>query len=243
MGLLVQRFGASVRGLRNADSGGPNQDAWASGSGRSGEHVVVCDGLGSRRSSDIGARAACLAVRRAVREWPGTDRGVGATHLVRLVEVLWRLLVAPHSPAECATTCAFVIREPSGALVLAGLGDALVLLRRADGETLRFGGRPAGAFGYETLALGTSHRLDDWWTGVVPSGIGRTVILATDGVSDDLAEDRYPAFAAWVANDIGALPPLARRRRLARELRDWPVPRHSADKTLAVLLESEELHS
>ena len=64
------------------------------------------------------------------------------------------------------------------------------------------------------------------------------MVLATDGVADDLAPERLDEFTDWLANDIGRLsPPTARWRRLCRELRAWPVPHHLDDKTVAVLVE------
>ena len=233
-------YGASVRGPRNLRQGRANQDAWIRAVGAFGHLIGVCDGMGSRPASDAGARAACRALRRAARLWPGgsspADRP-DPTHLVRLVEILWRFELGSNAPAECASTCLFALREPDGRLLLAGLGDGLAIVRTAGGGLTTFGGRSPDTFGDETLALGTPHRIDDWWLGTEPAGRGRTVALTTDGVADDLAPERLEAFMDWLANDVGRLVPAARWRRLCRELRTWPVPRHLDDKTVAVLTE------
>ena len=233
-------YGASVRGPRNLRQGRANQDAWTRAGGAFGHLIGVCDGMGSRPAADVGARAACRALRRAARLWPGgtsPDDQADPTLLVRLVEILWRLELVPRAPAECASTCLFALREPDGRLLLAGLGDGLAIVRKAGGDLTTFGGRSPDAFGDETLALGTPHRIGDWWIVTEPPGRGRTVVLATDGVADDLAPERLDAFTHWLADDIGCLPPAARWRRLCRELRAWPVPRHLDDKTVAVLVE------
>ena len=241
MAEAVDIYGASVRGPRNLQRGTPNQDAWTHAQGPFGHLIGVCDGLGSRLASDTGARAACRALRRSARLWSRggaspTSR-VDPTHLVRLVEILWRLDLSPRGPAECASTCLFALREPGGHLLLAGLGDGLAVLRKAGTGVATFGGRSPDAFGDETLALGTPHRMDDWWIASEPPGWGRTVVLATDGVADDIAPERLSAFTDWLADDIGLLAPAARWRRLCRELRGWPVPSHLDDKTVAVLVE------
>ena len=233
-------FGASVRGPRNVRQGRANQDAWTRATGAFGHLIGVCDGLGSRPASDTGARAACRALRRTARLWPaGTSPADRAapTHFVRLVEILWRIELAPLAPAECASTCLFALRGPDGRLLLAGLGDGLAILREAGGGVVTFGGRSPDTFGDETLALGTPHRVDDWWLATEPPGCGRTVVLASDGVADDLVPETLGEFASWLADDIGSLAPTARWRRLCRELRDWPVPRHLDDKTVVVLVE------
>ena len=233
-------FGASVRGPRNLRRGRTNQDAWTRACGTFGHLLGVCDGLGSRSASDAGARAACRALQRAARLWPGgtspADQADPAL-LVRLVEILWRLELTPRAPAECASTCLFALREADGRLLFAGIGDGLAIVRKAGGGVATFGGRSPDGFGDETLALGTPHRIGDWWIATEPPGCGRTVVLATDGVADDLAPERLDAFTHWLADDIGRLPPAARWRRLCRELRAWPVPRHLDDKTVAVLVE------
>ena len=233
-------YGASVRGPRNLRQGRANQDAWIRAGGAFGHLIGVCDGMGSRLASDAGARAACQALRQAARLWPGAMSPAGSADpslLVRLVEILWRLDLAPRAPSECATTCLFALREPDGRLLFAGLGDGLAIVRKAGGGVATFGGRGRDAFGNDTLALGTPHRIDDWWIATEPPGRGRTVVLATDGVADDLVPERLDAFTDWLAGDVGRLAPAARWRRLCRELRAWPVPHHLDDKTVAVLVE------
>ena len=232
-------YGASVRGPGNMRQGTANQDAWTRAGGAFGHLIGVCDGMGSRPASDAGAQAACRALRQAARLRGGASPTLraGPTLLVRLVEILWRLYLAPRAPAECASTCLFALREPDGRLLLAGLGDGLAIVRRDDGGVATFGGRSPDAFGDETLALGAPHRIDDWWIATEPPGCGRAVVLATDGVADDLDPERLGAFTHWLADDIGGLAPAARWRRLCRDLRAWPVPHHLDDKTVAVLVE------
>lgn len=234
MAQTVHTYGASVRGPRNQREGRANQDAWTRASGAFGHLVAVCDGVGSRRDADIGARAACRALRQAAGHWHG---GVPAVHLVRLVETLWRLGIGQISPADCACTCLFALREPDGRLLLAGLGDGLAMIRQESNALTVYGGRGAEAFGNDTLALGTPHRIDDWWVASEQPQAGRTVVLATDGVADDLEPARRGALVDWLSDEIRQLPPAARWRRLCRELREWPVPHHVDDKTIAVMVE------
>lgn len=233
----VDIYGASVRGPRNRREGRANQDAWVRAAGPFGDLIAVCDGMGSRPNADVGARAACKAAKKSVRLWPGSASSADPRHLVGLVEILWRLELTPRAASDCASTCALALREPDGHILIAGIGDGLALLKHKDGNLSSFGGRGSGAFGDETLALGTLHRIDDWWISVEPPGVGRTVVLATDGVADDIDVNRLAGFVDWLATDIGHLDPRPRWRRLQRELLDWPVPHHLDDKTIAILHE------
>lgn len=239
----IQLFGASVRGPRNKREAKSNQDSCLRVRGAFGHLIVVCDGLGSRPASDLGARTACVAVRQAAGLWPGAGTAADPAHLVRLVEVLWRLRLAPRTPAECATTCMFALRESGGHLVLAGLGDGLAALRKSDRSVTTYGGRRGGDFGNETRALGAPHRVEDWWIATDPPGSGRAVVLTSDGVADDLEPARVGGFIEWLVGEIGQLRASVRTRRLRRELESWPVPHHVDDKTVAVLAEMDEVVS
>ena len=158
---------------------------------------------------------------------------------MRLVETLWRLGIRQRKPADCACTCMFALREPDGRLVLAGLGDGLAMIRHRNNDLAVFGGREVAVFGNDTLALGTPHRIEDWWIASDPPHPNRVVVLATDGVADDLEPARRGALADWLSGEIRQLPAGARWRRLCRELRQWPVPHHVDDKTIAVMVERE----
>jgi len=187
----------------------------------------------------LGALLACKAVREAVARWPGTSSGADPADLVRPVESLWRLRVAPKKPADCATTCRFALREPSGTLLAAGLGDGMTLISESGEETRLIGGREPGDFANETLALGVHHQLRHWQVASLKPGVDRCVVLATDGIADDLRPEKFADFVHWLRDRFAHLPPGPRWARLRSELSRWPVPHHSDDKTLAVMIETE----
>jgi len=237
-GLRVEIFGASVKGPRNQSVGHPNQDAWMKAQGRFGSLAVICDGLGSRPRSHEGARFACRAVRKAVALWPGIRSRAKPVHLLRLVEILWRLALAPRGVDEFATTCLFALSEEDGHMILAGIGDGVALVRGPDCGVVRYGGRTTDNFGNETIGLGIPHKIQDWWFEVLPSSAHRAVVLASDGVSDDLRPDRLREFTDWLTAELAPLPSRVRWQRLQGELRRWPVSHHTDDKTLVVMIES-----
>ena len=228
-----------MAGPRHRAEGQPNQDAWLAAQGSFGSLTVVCDGLGSRPDAAVGARIACVAVRRAVARWPGAWTGADPVDLIRLIEALWRLGVRPQEPDACASTCRFALLETTGTLVTADLGDGVTLLRGSSGDVAVHGQRDTEGFGNETLALGVRHRLGDWRIAVLPPQPGRCVVLATDGIADDLRLDALEGFVRWLAEEIAPLPPRRRGACLRKELHCWPVPHHTDDKTLAVMIELE----
>ena len=228
---MVRVVASSVRGPSHVRDGLPCQDAWLAVADSRASFAVVCDGLGSRPDSKVGSRAATLAARDAWRLWRRSPMG-SADDLIRLLEVAWRLRLAATPPDAAATTCLLYAEDGHGRAAQAQLGDGLVARRSRDGAVAVHPTRSEG-FGL-TLALGTPHTLADWSFALVePLAAGEVLLLATDGVSEDLEPHRLGDLAAWVVDDLG---PLQRPgRTLARELRNWPVPHHQDDKTLLVM--------
>ena len=231
-------MGASVRGPEHRREGLANQDAWLVRRTRETTLAVVCDGLGSRSQSAAGSRAACRAVADSVRHWSASP-GAPPDLLLRAVHALWNIRVHAAGRDESATTCLFAVITADRRLLLAQLGDGLVLLSKAGSMTTL---EPsAERFGNVTTGLGIASDLREWRIHLEPRLHEDTaVLLATDGVADDLLLERRASFLEFLVARFGALPSGSRGRALARELRSWPTPRHWDDKTLVVIWNDEK---
>lgn len=228
---MVRVVATSVRGPAHVKEGLPCQDSWLAVSAPRASLAVVCDGMGSRPRSREGSRAATLAVRDAWRLWQRSPFGV-VEDLIRILEATWRIRIGRVAPDEASTTCLFYAEDGHGRAAQAQLGDGLIARRTADGAVSVHPSHSEG-FGL-THALGIPHSLADWsFAFVEPLAPQERLVLATDGVSEDLDTDRIADLANWVADEVGAAKHPA--RTLARELRNWPVPHHRDDKTLLVM--------
>ncbi len=165
-----------------------------------------------------------------MRLWHKAGHGA-PDELPRLIEELWLEEIAPATGDDCAATCLFAVVCPDGAVHIGAVGDGLAVVRSADGAVEWVSGPRAG-FATDATALGSGAT---WSLRTQPWRPGDTVVLATDGVSDDLLPDRVGDFAAWLVESFAGLDPVPRLRALRSELTDWPTPRHLDDKTLAVL--------
>ena len=198
-----------------------------------------CDDCGLRWTwfathGRLGANQACLAARDAISTWSRLP-GKPANPLPQLIRAVWELRTAPTEPDRCATTCLFAAATVSQTLIVGGLGDGLALVRFPDGGIRQLIGR-GNSFTNETLALGVPHKRSDWCLEVMTVSEPNTaVVLATDGIADDLVEDRVGDFANWLCERFLPMPPMLRHRSLLQQLRNWPTPNHQDDKTVAVL--------
>lgn len=227
-------FGASVRGPLHRTEGRPNEDAWLHAQGHFGSLAVVCDGLGSRPNARAGARAACAAVKEAVSRWSKADNAP-LSYLSHLVEVLWRLRLHPTKPDSAATTCLLALTTLEGKCIVGGVGDGLALVRTGTDLRVIVGNRGED-FGNETQGLGASKGPRAWTLQELPpTDAERLVVLATDGVADDLIPEQLDGFLDWLIGSFEPLTPQERHNRLAAMLRAWPTPGHLDDKTLAVI--------
>jgi serine/threonine protein phosphatase PrpC len=227
-------FGASVVGPYHRKTLQPNQDCWIGARGPFGTLIVASDGLGSRVSARHGARMACRAVLRAVRAWH-RSRTTDLEDLLARIEPTWLELIAPEAARDCAATCLFGLVHSHGQAHLCAIGDGLVLHRNQGTVTWVVGPRTEG-FGNETRALGDSAM---WTTRTFPREEGDIIVLATDGVADDLLPDRINGFVDWLLDRFADLPPQQRWRALRNELKDWPTPHHADDKTLVALTQGQ----
>ena len=233
--MTLRVAGASERGPAHEKSGRPNQDAWYARVTKSGALAVVADGLGSRVAAREGACAAVAACRAAWRHWVASPSSSGED-LVRLIEVLWRMKLGRTPPGDASTTCLVCALRTDSSGVALQLGDGLVGVGDMSGG-FRAITPEKTAFGTATLALGTPHGLRDWVIAPMsPFEPGTALLLASDGVADDLLPEKREPFLRWIIRSAESS--CSPRGKISRALRSWPVPGHSDDKTIVAVWET-----
>ena len=234
--IVWRSFGASVIGPGHVATGMPNQDAWASFHHTWGDGIVVSDGLGSKSFADFGSRAACLAAARAVysfRGAPDMDRSVLSDRIKRK----WISLLSPLTPRDCAATCMFAFRLNDGVVHMGMLGDGLLAAVRADGTVASLSDDKSDGFSNMTAALSPDVTAEDWRWLSMPEEDCQSIVLCTDGVSDDLSD--ATGFVKEFCEAHRSLSSVSASRRTREALENWPTPKHSDDKTVACLFREE----
>ena len=230
----VKMFGVTEIGPLHKKERLPNADAWL-GWRKKGNHlIVVCDGLGSCPKSHIGAKAACLAIRDAVNIWIG--RGTKRpTDLLRMITPIWLTYLPTDHFEDYKTTCLFALSMNDGTLIIAGLGDGLAGVVLPGTQMTCVIGNRHNEFINQTASLGMEKSGHFWKMKVYEKVDSFRAFLATDGISDDIVPERMDGFVAWLIDDFSDLLPRQRRYMLSKELKNWPTPNHSDDKTLAIM--------
>jgi serine/threonine protein phosphatase PrpC len=230
-------FGASVIGPGHVATGKPNQDAWAAFHRVWGDGIVVSDGLGSKPFSDFGSHAACLAVACAVHACHGKT-GIGNAFLADQIKKNWLSLITPLEPRDCAATCLFAFRMNDGMLRMGMLGDGLAAAVKTDGSVVSLSDDKTEGFSNITTALSPNMTENDWQWLSLPEKDCKSIVLCTDGVSDDLKDpDGFVKEFAGAHRDLSSL---SAARRASEMLENWLTPKHSDDKTIACIFREEE---
>ncbi|WP_417303251.1 protein phosphatase 2C domain-containing protein, partial [Ellagibacter isourolithinifaciens] len=136
-------FGASEIGPAHIASGKPNQDSWAAFHHFGCDVLVVADGVGSRDHSELGSAGACRAVDQVVSNrlflglpWDLNDEGC-KTALLDEIRDTWMDSIKPIDANDASTTCLFALRDGSGMMWIALLGDGCAAAVMRDGSGSR----------------------------------------------------------------------------------------------------------
>lgn len=229
-------FGTRVIGPAHIDTGSPNQDAWIGFHHVWGDGIAVSDGLGSKPLSDFGSRVACFAVSRAVHSCRN-DLLFNQSNLADRIKTKWLALIAPLDPRDCAATCLLALRRNDGFITMGMLGDGLAAAVKADGSVVSLADDKTEGFSNITVALSPNVTSSDWrWLSMTEDEC-HSIMLCTDGISDDLSD--VDGFVRGFSDAYRYLSSVSAARRVREALTKWPTPKHSDDKTIACLFREE----
>ena len=201
--------------------------------------LVVADGLGSAKHSDFGAKQAVIAVQKAVNQWRNLKKQENKV-LIRLIHFFWNMLIedSEFKKEECLTTCLFAyIDKKEHKIIFGQLGDGLIHFN-SQNQTVSL--KLFEDYNY-TKSLGSSKSFSDWNMKIVsynPKSF--SVFLASDGVSEDIEENKESNFVEVLINDLAKLKKKKRNKYLKQLLENWPTKYHNDDKTICIAWEKKK---
>lgn len=199
---------------------------------------IVADGLGSVKNSDYGAKKAIIAVEKAVNQWLKLEKKDNKV-LLQLIHFYWNLLIgdSDFEKKDCLTTCLFAyLDKRDKKITLCQLGDGLLFFESKESTALV---KSSDDYNF-TKSLGSSKSFDDWNIKHVDFDVNDfTLLITTDGISEDLVENKEGEFAETIIQKMLQLKKNKRNVYLRQLLENWPTKYHTDDKTICIAWEKK----
>ena len=120
-------------------------------------------------------------------------------------------------------------------MIIAQLGDGVCVIRDNKGVVELLEDDNSG-FTNTTIGLGITKKTRDWKYSIVKTfSLGWSVLLATDGVSEDVEKSRLGDMTNDIVNEYRNYNPRKRWETLCYDLRNWATPHHLDDKTITLM--------
>ena len=194
---------------------------------------IVADGLGSAKHSGIGSYQAVKAVRKAITQWRSLKESNNNV-LLQLIHFYWSLFIndLKLEKKDCSTTCLFIyINKENNEGLIAQLGDGMIYFESNNYIYLT---SASDDFNY-TKALGNSTSAKDWVVNTIKLDLENLrFFIATDGISDDLIENKEKEFLLYLIKSMKQLAKNNCNKYLNKILKEWPTKFHTDDKTVCV---------
>ena len=227
----TKMLAVSVIGPSHVRRGTPNQDACVVATIGDWRVAVVSDGVGSCPHSHVGSRLLCTVIGRILRETPPTRFEPEA--FLEKVRNEWVDGLRPLTYREASATCLMALSD-SRHFFAAMLGDGCIGIQMRGGSVRLMTEDKTSGFSNMTDSMTDRTKPGDWRCLLIPQKAVVGVMLATDGVADDLL--RPEDFVREILTSVQKTETLRAKAELTRMLTDWPVPGHSDDKTLACMI-------
>lgn len=231
-----QIYGGSVIGPGHIKAGLPNQDAWRMMYTYLSDCVVVADGLGSRNFSHVGSNAVCDSAISCIKRFSQRPHEYTPERFVDAVRKGFLRKIRPHTDYACATTCLIAWRF-NEVLRLFQIGDGLIATILADGSVAELREDKEDSFSNLVDPLTEETKPGAWRMAEYRGDVWRGVLMCTDGVSEDLRD--VAGFVRDIVAENRGCGSHAASRSVREILSNWPVPKHTDDKTLACIIREE----
>lgn len=229
-------FGATVRGPGHIKNGLPNQDSFLIREYKAGTVLVVSDGVGSCKNSDMGSKAVCRAVAASLHDYMNTgDRAADIKDVLRLIHARWLFNLSPLIADTCCATVLFALVQQSR-IITGRLGDGMICAA-INGREIVITDSKENSFSNVTQCMRYGFRYEDWDIQEFREPEFDFLLLATDGIADDISlNEKKFGFSRKFALEYLAEEQRLRSLRIRQMLNSWPVPHHSDDKTVACIV-------
>lgn len=192
--------GATITGRAHRELAQKNQDSFLITKYSFGLVMVVADGLGTKKYSEIGSKEVCKVVGEAAKIWIKKENAP-IEFLIRLIHNLWHISIYPYPKNECGTTCLFCITLNSGKTILGQLGDGIIYYYKD--ESLNILSEKENDFFNTTNSVASVRNINEWtFKEINIQDSNFTLLMTTDGLSEDIINSKRKDFMFYIKDQI-----------------------------------------
>ncbi len=220
----------STIGKSHIAAGLPNQDAVKITKHENGNILVIADGVGSEMHSELASQAATEAVTEVLCS---LDAGVLAEEdIAEMLCGTFRKHLAAKCTQRTATTCIFCAHLFRKGIFLGQIGDG-ICCGYQNGSPFVLAEKDAD-FVNVVVPLTSDCSSERWKILKLGATEELELMLATDGIADDILPGKEADFAHHLINVVEAEPVPDRKTALKNILDHWETPISFDDKTIAL---------
>ena len=224
--------GASVIGPTHIHQHMPNQDAFKYRNYGYGCVIAVADGVGSDRYSHFGSKAVVQAVHEAFCAYVRGD--INRTQITKSIYRYYISILKKRYQSAASTTCLFAAYIFNQGLYLGLIGDGIICGSiNCQPFVMQ---KESDSFTNIVKPLSPQRPNPTWSTKYIPEHRLNSIrlMLATDGVSEDILPNKGPDFASYLIDCISAWRTEDRQIKLTNLLEHWETPKSLDDKTIVL---------
>lgn len=224
----------SLIGPKHVREGLPNQDSCLEYHNDFLDGIVVSDGVGSKRFSDVGSTAVCSAFVKTARALAISSDDFDQAFFLKKIKEYYLQTIKPFEDKDCSATCLFGLCLNQKKIIVGMLGDGLAAVVKQDDSVESLLDDKSTAYSNVVGAVMSSKTKEkDWKILQLDASECKAVLLCSDGVSDDLEN-----LNAFVLDYVSQFK-MSSKEEMIKETRnmffDWNVPKCTDDQTLACL--------
>ncbi len=235
---MIRYGGFSTIGQTHINNGLPNQDSlgvYRSKKRKKELVLVVADGIGSHKHSDIGSKA---IVKSVIKNAHLLYDRANKKEFVKKTMKTFLKNISPYKKTECGTTCIFSVIFKDR-ICFGQIGDGICCYK-INGEFHILNDKESD-FLNETISVTSKNSMNRWDIKSYSNPKTFQIMMATDGVADDLVPDMRETFLQRL-NDATRGGNTKKIGDLIEQLfANWERPMSYDDKTMLLCFEERNI--
>ena len=235
---IIEVNAVSVLGTRNKVENNKNQDAFLCKATENVVYLAVADGLGSCKYSEKGSK---LAIE-CLEDWVKSDLQNYSSPSEEMVMILnsklidrWKMKIPEGHYRDYDTTLLYAILLHDY-LIVGGIGDGMILCHF--NNSIKEFSWEKNEFSNRTVSLSANnakHCIRGELIKLTDSSYPLTLIIATDGVAEDLDPDLKNSLPDYLYRKLRETDVITVQDEIEKWVANWKTQNHTDDRTFCMV--------